>query len=317
MSQKRKTNEGVFTDLGRQAQRGLERSQSQDNTGTAAVSGAKDWVKSAVPWTASGKQRKAMGRTVQQQMAANKYIKSFVNQAMQVLNNAKNLPDVVKTGQGSNVWTNTPANTAGPFGSARTLKLSQGYSVPENLLNNQWMSQPTIVYNGDAYTLNQQGKKWINTSTGQPAPSLITDQLKKEVPKVVNFLNTKTTTESEIYDKLNIVFEHILAKDSQNNNTKFESKLGMKYNFHNGKWVSVLKENQPNTVTTISLSQYFKDHFLDPYLKGIPLQYMQSKIKSLLDSLPRLIQDPKELQDDLTDLANTAFTLYTSRGTTR
>lgn len=313
MNQKRKTNEGVFSDLGRQAQRGLERSQSQDTTGTAAVSGAADWVKSAIPWTASGKQRKAMGRTVQQQMAANKYIKSFVNQAMQVLNNAKNLPDVIKTGTGSNVWTDTPTNTAGPSGSARTLTLTQGYSVPDNLLNNQWMSQPTIVYNGDAYVLDQQGRNWVNTTTGQPAPALIAKQLKKEVPKVVNFLNSRTTTpESKTYDKLNNIFESILSNNS-NFESSFESKLGMRYKFKNGKWIPTLKENQTNTATTISISQYFKDHFLDPYLKGIPVQYMQSKIKYLLDNLPSLVQNADNLKKILTDLANTAFTLYTTR----
>ena len=72
---------------------------------------------------------------------------------------------------------------------------------------------------------------------------------------------------------------------------------------------------QPSQPALPSISEYFKEQFLDLYLDGITpqqMRYAQPKINQILNNLPQLVKNENQLEKELRELANIIFTLATS-----
>jgi hypothetical protein len=137
----------------------------------------------------------------------------------------------------------------------------------------------------------------------------------------------KGVKEDKSYEKLNLIFENYIqlleqqttppnnsqpnvaqpvakpkaakpkaAKPKANTNTKTNTKT------------SNTPAQQANTNSIPSISQYFKDYFLDDFLYGINMAPAKPKLDNLLKNLPQLYKSGK-LKKELEDIGNIAFTL--------
>lgn len=97
----------------------------------------------------------------------------------------------------------------------------------------------------------------------------------------------KKSTSESTYNKLNQIFENYISNLDK---------------------VEFIQEQQMTSLP--SISQYFYDNFLKPYLTGIPFKPMEPKIHEILKNLPNLYKTG-QLKRQLEELALIAYTLAT------
>lgn len=286
-------NEGLFTDLGRAAAKTLSTYRKTRPKSSGRASGT------------SASSAGSFGKSIQEKLAQSKFIKNFVSRGIQSLDNA------VKTGL-VDPNSNTLGSVAEPTQTGTT-------SAPVSPGQKQTAVKPQIDQNVDNIVsvmrklqpagtkpLPPQSKisKEITTDLGKV--SLNKDYLLRVGEKILKANNAG-------YDVKNFhkQFMGQLAKGTKQK-TISEDILQDNYqklNFLFETYMNLLE--QQNQV--MSISQWFKTNFLEPYLKGIDMSSAQPKIDQILKDLPNSYKTGK-IKKDLTDIAKMAWTLgYTAR----
>lgn len=285
--------EGLFTDLGRAAAKTLSTYRKTRPKSSGRVSGS--------PATSAG----SFGRSVQEKLAQSKFIKNFVSRGIQSLDNAVKMGLVDPT-----------SNTLGP---ATQPAQSGATTAPTPPGQKQASVKPQIDQNVDKIV---SAMRQLQPAGTKPLPpqSNISKEITTDLGKVS--LNK---------DYLLRVGERILKAnnagyDVKNFHKQFMGQLAkgtkqktisedilqdnyQKLNFLFETYLNLLE--QQNQV--VSISQWFKTNFLDPYLKGIDMSSAQPRIDQILKDLPNSYKTGK-IKKDLTDIAKMAWTLgYTAR----
>lgn len=154
---------------------------------------------------------------------------------------------------------------------------SRGLSTLEVAVKNNLVNP-----NSNVYRLTPKTPK---STVAAPAPVA---QGNSPSPIIIPTTYNKKTTSESTYNKLNQIFESYIAELD-----RLES----------------LPE-QTASKGLPSISQYFYDNFIQPYLSGIQFKPMEPKITEILKNLPNLYKTG-QLKKELEQLALIAWTLAT------
>lgn len=269
--------EGLFTDLGRVAAKTLSTYRKTRPKSSGRVSGS--------PATSA----RSFGRSVHEKLAQSKFIKNFVSRGIQSLDNAVKMGLVDPT-----------SNTLGPATQPASVKPQIDQNV-DKIVSAMRKLQPA-----GTKPLPPQSKisKEITTDLGKV--SLNKDYLLRVGERILKANNAGYDVKNFHKQfmgqlakgtKQKTISEDILQDNYQKLNFLFETYLNL-----------LEQQNQ-----VVSISQWFKTNFLDPYLKGIDMSSAQPRIDQILKDLPNSYKTGK-IKKDLTDIAKMAWTLgYTAR----
>jgi hypothetical protein len=307
MGQK-KTNESMFSDMARLSSnvvRDVERNRT--NVGTSLASRAKAWAGS---WKS--------GRTTKDQLAANKFIDKFTSRGIEALRMAvsSNLVDpnsnqlsAAAAPAPTPAPTPAPATPSGPPPSGPQANATQNYpnmninvrSPAQTGLNVRMPNVQTQQTPGSTQpqtttsTTTQTNRPQQNRQANRPQQNRQANRPQQNVPPKRGRKGRRGRfRESVQYQNLNKLFEEYLFLLEQTDTTN---------------------NPQPEQPELPSISEYFKEQFLDLYLDGITpqqMRYAQPKINQILNNLPQLVKNENQLQKELRELANIIFTLATS-----
>ena len=309
MGQK-KTNESMFGDMARLSSnvvRDVERNRT--NVGTSLASRARAWAGS---WKS--------GRTTKDQVAANKFIDKFTSRGIEALRMAvsSNLVNP-NSNQLSAAPAPAPAPTpsppsgpppnppSGPPPSGPQANAAQNY--PNMNVNVRAPAQTGLnVRMPNVQTQQTPGSTQPQTTTGtttqnnRPQQTRQANRPQQNVPPPRRGRKGRRGRfrESVQYQNLNKLFEEYLFLLEQTDTTNNPQPA---------------QPAQPAQPELPSISEYFKEQFLDLYLDGITpqqMRYAQPKINQILTNLPQLVKNENQLEKELRELANIIFTLATS-----
>ncbi len=320
-------NEGIFSDFERAALDTYSAAQTRRRPGKGIAGAVKSFF--------SGDRLK-YGRTVKDQAAADKFIKKFIDGAMETLNVAvKN--DLVDASSNKLV---DKTKTQQQKQSANAL------SKDIQVVN----KEPMILrFRDQDFYIGDKGQ-WLNVKSNKEAPQAFQAFLhqqadlatpgaakgptktkrqpaKKQAQQPAQAATANTAqqpAQAATANKTQQPRQTVAAKAQaqlqkqaamkQKGKGSFkkikEDQLYDKLNFIFESYMNLLEAPQANTKAPkkTSISKYFKENFLDDFLQGINMAPAQAKIDALLKNLPTLYQTGK-LKKELKDLANIAWSL--------
>lgn len=268
--------EGLFSDLGRAAQKTFRASEKNKPSKT----GIKDTLKAFL-----SPQRSLSGQSTVDRMAQNKFINNFVSRGMDSLNNAiqMGLADPNSNVLDTDKPAPTPSTDKTPKSGEPQISF-QGKPVASTASN--LLKVPAPIGGGSQTVTTKTSTLGANQpATPKTAPAQSFKQKAADYKKKQELLKAKgarnmPVKEHQTYEKLNNIFES---------------------------YILLLEQTQP------SISQWFKTNFLNTYLKGIDMSSAEPKINEILKNMPNSIKSGK-IRKDLQDIAKIAWTLgYTSR----
>lgn len=322
-------NEGIFSDFERAALDTYGNIQTRRKPGKGIAGSIKSFF--------SGDRRK-YGRTVKDQVAADKFIQKFIDGAMETLNVAvkNDLVDVAS----NKLVDKTQTQKQKP-----TKTLSKEVQVVNN--------EPMILrFRNQDFYIGDKGQ-WLDAKTNKEAPQAFQAFLhqqadiatpvaktgaakakqrpaKKQAQQPAQAAPANTAQQpaqaapAAPANKTQQPRQTVAAKAQaqlqkqaamkQKGKGPFkkikEDQLYDKLNFIFESYMNLLEAPQanPKAPKKTSISKYFKENFLDDFLQGINMAPAQAKIDALLKNLPTLYQTGK-LKKELKDLANIAWSL--------
>jgi hypothetical protein len=170
-------------------------------------------------------------------------------------------------------------------------------------------------------------KKPVVAKPRQTVAQKIEPQLKQQSLVKTAAQRNQPIKEAATYDKLNLLFESYIdlleassvpqgggrikgAGLSQTPNAirKRETRAANKASQAKPATPTQQAASQQDSEQIMSISQYFKENFLDSFLQGIDMTLAKPKIDALLKNLPQLYKSG-QLKKELEDIGNIAFTL--------